>query len=199
MFVGQISLFIVTFLSLISQNLLLLQTINEVNPHLCIMSCVNMWSVTLFFFFIFFFFFLCHLLVHVYVISPGKVKWSGPHHTIKLWYFGLFHNVTCYTKYMVSHIHVNTRKLRNITCTLIATGVILRSLECIDVGGRCYWGPTSILLMKFWGYFVVSNFNLHWSIETGAGGVGVALFFTFDLEAILLTSKFKVVECSIRF
>src|ERR1700737_1683019 len=44
--------------------------------------------------------------------------------------FVLFHNVTCYTNSIVSCIHVNTTKLRNITCTLVATGVILWSLEC---------------------------------------------------------------------
>ena len=42
----------------------------------------------------------------------------------------LFHSITCYTNYIVSCTHVNTTKLRNITCTLAATGVILRSLEC---------------------------------------------------------------------
>jgi hypothetical protein len=42
----------------------------------------------------------------------------------------LFHSVTCYTNSIVSCIHTNTTKLRNITCTLITTGVILRSLEC---------------------------------------------------------------------
>jgi hypothetical protein len=45
-------------------------------------------------------------------------------------HFVLFHNVTCYTNSIVSHIHVNTTKLYNITCTLVATCVILRSLEC---------------------------------------------------------------------
>ena len=44
--------------------------------------------------------------------------------------FVLFHTVTCYTNSIVSHIHVNTTKLRNITCTLVVTGVILQSLEC---------------------------------------------------------------------
>ena len=41
-----------------------------------------------------------------------------------------FHSITCYTNFIVSLIHVNTAKLRNITCTLVAIGVILRSLEC---------------------------------------------------------------------
>ena len=53
MFVVQISLLIVTFLSLISQNLSLPQITKEVNPRPRIAPCVNMWSVT---------FFLCHLL-----------------------------------------------------------------------------------------------------------------------------------------
>jgi hypothetical protein len=48
--------------------------------------------------------------------------------------FVLFHNVTCYIDSIVSSIHVTTTKLRNITQTLVATGVILRSLECIVVG-----------------------------------------------------------------
>ena len=38
--------------------------------------------------------------------------------------FVLFHNVTCYTKSIVSRIHVNNTKLCNITCTLVATSVI---------------------------------------------------------------------------
>ena len=45
-------------------------------------------------------------------------------------HFVLFHNVTCYTNSLLSHIHVNTIKVRNITCTLVATCLILRSLEC---------------------------------------------------------------------
>ena len=48
MFVVQISLFIVTFLSLISQDLSLMQTTQEVDPHPRIAPNVNMWRVTLF-------------------------------------------------------------------------------------------------------------------------------------------------------
>jgi hypothetical protein len=44
--------------------------------------------------------------------------------------FVLFHNVTCYTNSIVSGIHVHTTKFCNIMCTLVAIGVILRSLEC---------------------------------------------------------------------
>jgi hypothetical protein len=75
----QISLLIVTFLSLISQNLSLMQTTKEVNPYHRIAPRFNMWSV------FFFFFSLCHLLnvVHAFATSPGKAKWSGPHHNIK--------------------------------------------------------------------------------------------------------------------
>jgi hypothetical protein len=87
----------------------------------------------------------CHLLIllilllmtlvacwcmHIYATSPRKAKWSGPHHTIKRLHFVLFHSVTCYTKSIISCIQVNTTKLHNITCALVATGVILRSLEC---------------------------------------------------------------------
>jgi hypothetical protein len=52
--------------------------------------------------------------------------------------FVLFHYVTCYTYSLVSRIHVNPTKLRNIMCTLVATGVILQSLECTTHwGGLC--------------------------------------------------------------
>jgi hypothetical protein len=52
----------------------------------------------------------------------------------------LFHSVTCYTNSLVSHIHVSTPNLRNITCTLVATDVILQSLECIG-WGRATFAP----------------------------------------------------------
>ena len=48
-----------------------------------------------------------------------------------VWFRFKFHSVTCYTNSVASLIHVNTTKLRNITCTLVAMGVILQSLECI--------------------------------------------------------------------
>ena len=80
MFVVQISLLIVTFLSLISRNLSLMQITKEVNPHPRIVPCVNMWNVT--FLILFFFFYLYHLLLTVgacVAASPKKAKWSGPH------------------------------------------------------------------------------------------------------------------------
>jgi hypothetical protein len=73
------------------------------------------------------------MLVHAYATLPGKAKRSAPHHTIKMLHFVLFLSVTCYTSSIVSCIHVNTTKLYNITCTLVATGVILWSLGCSSV------------------------------------------------------------------
>ena len=47
--------------------------------------------------------------------------------------FVLFHNFKHYTKSSISCIHVNTTKLCSIMCTLVATCVILQSLECIHI------------------------------------------------------------------
>ena len=44
----------------------------------------------------------------------------------------LFHNVTCYINNLLSHILVNSTDLLNITCTLIAPGLIWGRLECIN-------------------------------------------------------------------
>jgi hypothetical protein len=125
MFVVQISLLIVTFLSLTSRILSLMHTTKEVNPHPRIVPCVNMWSV--------FFFFLCHLLNVGACICPiARVNWSELHHItpFQMLHFVLFHSVTCYTNSIVSRVHINTTKLQDTMCTLVAIGVILRSLEC---------------------------------------------------------------------
>jgi hypothetical protein len=128
MFIGQISTLIVTLLSLMSLFLSLMQTTKEVNPHPCIPPCVNIWSVTFLFLF-----FLCQLLNVGACICHivRKAKWSGPHHTVKMLHFVLFHSVICYTNSKVSYIHVNTTKLHNTTSSLVATCVVLQSLECI--------------------------------------------------------------------
>jgi hypothetical protein len=137
MFVVQISLLIVKFVSLISQNLLSMQITWEVNSHLRIAPCVKRWSVT----FLFFFFFLCHLLnvgaCVRHIAWEGQVEWTTLAYvrgiriqSVLRSPFVLFHNVMCYTNSLVSHMHVNTTKLCNITCTLVATGVILRNIEC---------------------------------------------------------------------
>ena len=75
MIVLQISLLIVTYLSLISWFLSLMQTTKEVNPHPHIVPYVNMWSV-------FFFFFLCDFLnvgaCICDIAREGQVEWTTP-------------------------------------------------------------------------------------------------------------------------
>ena len=52
----------------------------------------------------------------------------------------LFHIDTCYIDSIASCIHVNTTNLCNTTCILVATCVILQSLECsVLVYIRLYW------------------------------------------------------------
>ena len=58
-------------------------------------------------------------------VSARKTNTKYPHIC-----FVSFHNATHFTNSIVSRIHVNTTKLRNIMCTLVATGVILGSVEC---------------------------------------------------------------------
>jgi hypothetical protein len=131
MFVVQISFIFVTFLSLMSRNLSLMQTTHKVNPHPRISPCV---SATFFFIF----FFLCHLLnvgacichitqeVEHTRVGDRRMNLNCIHIS-----FVLFYNITCYTNSIITHINVNTTKLCNIMCTLVATCVILWSLKCI--------------------------------------------------------------------
>jgi hypothetical protein len=79
MFIVQISVLIVTLLSLISLNLSWMQTTKEGNPHPRIAPCVNKWSVTFLFLFLFLFFW-CHLLnvdaCVRHIAREGQVEWT---------------------------------------------------------------------------------------------------------------------------
>ena len=72
-------------------------------------------------------------------------QWSGPHHTTTMLHFVLFHSITCYTNSPISRTHVDATKLYNITCALVATGVILQRLKCM-----CWliWGTFQELFLN---------------------------------------------------
>jgi hypothetical protein len=76
-FIVQISLLIVTILSLILRNSSLMQTTKEVNPHPHITPCVNMWSVTFLYLFLVI---LCHLLNvdawDRHIAREGQMEWT---------------------------------------------------------------------------------------------------------------------------
>ena len=67
-----------------------------------------------------------HTLAHIMVSSLSLC-----HHCNVDFVF--FHNVTCYTNSLLSHIRVNTTDLLNIMCTLVAIGMILGRIECTEV------------------------------------------------------------------
>jgi hypothetical protein len=134
MFVAQISLLVVTFLSLLSWNFVINANHWRSQSHALALRHVSICGVlpscSCYFSFSFSYA-TCWMLVHACATSSGKAKWSAPNHAITMLHFVSFHSVTWYTNSILSRIHVHARKLCDITCTLVATGVILRSLESI--------------------------------------------------------------------
>ena len=80
----------------------------------------------------------CGMLVHA--CKCHIVKGSGPRQRRREENGFKFHSVTCYTNSIASRIHVNTTKFCNITCTLVAIGVVLWSLECMLDRWVLWWG-----------------------------------------------------------
>ena len=75
------------------------------------------------------------IVILLLLLMPHRLgRPSGVDHTTPLKCCTLCYSIVShgYTSFIVSRIYVNTTKLPNITCTLVATGVILRSLECTE-------------------------------------------------------------------
>ena len=106
----------------------------------------------------------------------GRMISNYPHTS-----FVLFHSITCYTNSIASRIHVNITKLRNITCTLVATGVILRSLKCTlsprvratlcsKVTEHCYEMNSILRIKHFWqGLWLTSTLEFGCNRILGRG------------------------------
>ena len=75
-----------------------MQTTQEVNSHLRIAPCVNMWSVT-------FFFFFCHLLsvgaCVRHIVREGQVEWTTLTHVTREQIQIVLTSLLCY--YEMSH------------------------------------------------------------------------------------------------
>ena len=86
---------------------------------------------------------ICHgLRIQEITTKEFKPHASHSHHCSYCHYYNvdfvLFHNITYYTNSPLSHIHLNTTQLLNITCTLVSTRVILWSFR-----GCLHHGPWS--------------------------------------------------------
>ena len=105
-----------------------MQATKEVNLHSRIVPCVNMWSV----FFFFFFLRVLESLVECWCthMPHRRGRPSGVDHTN-----GGERRMN--SNSIVSHIHVNTGKLCNITCTLVAH-------MCDTMEFRVYYLTTSV-------------------------------------------------------
>ena len=92
-------------------------------------------------------------------MSDGRTNSNCPHN------FVLFRDVKCYTHSIVSCVHVNTTKLIKITCTLAATGVILRSLECSLCITTCKEASLGAVMFVLTLRLPTHTCNCHYSIE----------------------------------
>ena len=105
MFMVQISLLIVTFLSLIPRVFFFVMNAKKSAQPIVLrrVSICGVSSSRSSFSYA-----ACWMLVLAYATSRGKGKWSGPHQQRWEEKEFKFHSVTCYTNSIVSRIHVNT-------------------------------------------------------------------------------------------
>ena len=111
--------------------------------------------------------------------------------------FVFFHNVTCYTTSLLSCIHVNTTNLLNIMCTMVATCVLSRRLECIWYS---VFPPIEALSMPCGcevSWVFTSNSYLTYTSNWSDGYMNIALFkyyYQFHSNNINDTNSHEFVE-----
>ena len=89
--------------------------------------------------------------------------------------FVLFHNFTSYTNYLLLRIHTNIAGLLIIMCTLVATCVMLGTLECIRSGSILE--TTIVWLIMFlnswiWTGYLSNSIGLFVTTRNGLIGAG---------------------------